>query len=64
MTQIGATYEDGDGVAKDLKQAKEWYEKAAAQEKPDPEAMHKLAVMYRDGTGVKKDNGKAHEWWE
>ena len=35
MYNVGACYQLGSGVAKDLNKAKEWYTKAAAQGQPN-----------------------------
>lgn len=60
--ELGAMYHDGQGVAKDFPKAKEWFEKAAAQN--DPRAQFNLGVMYYTGESVKKDYKKAQEWFE
>jgi len=60
MFQLGLMYYSGDGAAKDLARAKEWFEKAAAE--GNTKAMRGLAGMYTAGDGVEKDSVKAKEW--
>ena len=48
--QLGYMYDHGRGVAQDYKQARVWYEKAAAQD--HPRALNNLGVMYAQGKGV------------
>ncbi|WP_290796468.1 hypothetical protein [Flavihumibacter sp. UBA7668] len=48
MMAIGAFYENGFSVAKNLKTAEEWFIKAA--ETPDIRAQHYLADQYQNGT--------------
>ena len=43
MTNIGISYEFGQGVAKDLNKAKEWYTKGAAQ--GDADSQTKLDAL-------------------
>ncbi len=59
QVQVGEQYATGTGVAQDLKQAAEWYRKAADQGNPAGE-IH-LAELYRDGRGVDRDKTKAAE---
>ena len=56
---LGAMYQNGDGVRQDYKKAKEWFEKAAAQ--GYALAQNNLGNMYFDGLGVKQDFKKAKE---
>ena len=43
---LGWLYENGEGVAKDLKQARDWFQKAAAQKfQPAIDALKKLQNM-------------------
>ena len=35
MSNLGYRYEQGDGVTKDVNQAREWFTKAAAQSQPN-----------------------------
>lgn len=55
-------YEEGRGVKKDLKQAYEWYNKAANNNHSD--AQFKLGLFYQNGWGVKKDQDKAKFWYK
>lgn len=64
MANIGDLYKNGKGVSKDMKQAIQWYEKAASQEKPSADALSSLSLLYRDGTDVAKDEKKAGELLE
>jgi len=61
MFNMGAMYMSGsvESVAKDLNQAREWFEKAAAAN--IVEAAINLGNMYREGYGVEKDLTKAFE---
>jgi TPR repeat protein len=45
MNGMGAIYHEGDGVRRDLKVARQWFEKAAAL--GDPEARQNLREMRR-----------------
>ncbi len=45
MNGMGAIYNEGDGVRRDLKVARQWFEKAAAL--GDPEARQNLREMRR-----------------
>lgn len=47
-------------MEKDLKQAAEWYRKAAEQ--GDETAQYFLGCCYRYGDGVQKDLKQAEEW--
>lgn len=60
--EVGAMYHDGQGVAKDLKTAREWFEKAAAQ--GDERAEFNLGVMYYSAESVKQDYDAARSWFE
>lgn len=64
MANIGDLYKNGKGVSKDMKQAIQWYEKAASQEKPSADALSSLSLLYRDGNDVAKDEKKAGELLE
>jgi TPR repeat protein len=48
------------GVRQDYVKAREWYEKAAAQDSRD--AMRSLSDIYEKGLGVPKNAAKAREW--
>jgi TPR repeat protein len=58
---LGVCYEYGEGVAKDMAQAAEWYRKAAEQ--GDADAQRNLGVCYEDGLGVPKDMAQAVAWY-
>ncbi len=53
-------YEIGKGIARDY--AKEWFEKAAAQDFVP--AKTALGIMYENGQSVPRDYAKAREWYE
>lgn len=57
---LGVSYDQGQGVAQDAKQAVVWYRKAAEQ--GFAAAQHNLGVMYLDGRGVPQDNSQAYVW--
>jgi TPR repeat protein len=60
---VGEVYAAGNGVARDYKQAAEWYRKAA--DKGDIAAEMHLAALYRDGGGkyFVRDMAQAAEWY-
>jgi len=59
---VGESYAAGKGVAQDLKQAAEWYERAADKGVIAGE-MH-LAALYRDGgKGFSRDMASAAAWY-
>lgn len=60
--QVGAMYHDGDGVAKDLAAAVDWFTKSAMQ--GDEKAQFNLGAMYYAGEGVQKNYDTAREWFE
>ena len=57
--QVGLMYIQGHGVAVDYKQARLWFEKAAAQDHLS--AIGQLGVMYDDGKGVTPSWRRARE---
>lgn len=59
--RLGLAYRNGDGVARDLRQAGYWLEKAA--EGQVPEAMFMLAVMLLEGE-LPPDEARARRWLE
>ena len=61
QAKLGVIYSDGDGVAKDDKEAAKWYRKAAEQ--GDAAAQFLLGAAYSDGKGVPKDDQKALTWY-
>jgi TPR repeat protein len=59
---LGDAYAAGKGVAQDLKQAAEWYRKAA--DKGDVTGAMRLAALYRDGgKGFARDMEQAAGWY-
>jgi len=58
---LGAKYDNGDGVLKDSAEAVKWYRKAAEQ--GDAGAQGNLAAMNADGDGVTQDNNEATKWF-
>jgi TPR repeat protein len=59
---VGESYAAGKGVERDLKQAAEWYRKAA--EKGDVAGELHLAALYRDGgKGFARDMAQAAAWF-
>jgi localization factor PodJL len=59
--RLGAMYERGIGVQKDLPQAKGWYERAAKG--GNRKAMHNLAVLFADGVGIGQSFQQAAQWF-
>jgi len=59
MANLGASYREGLGVAQDYIKAREWCEKAAAND--DASAMFNLGWLYVNGQGVTQDYAKACE---
>lgn len=59
---VANAYEEGRGVGKDMKQAFDWYAKAADQNHYG--AQYKLGMLYENGEGVEKDIKKAFEWYK
>ena len=51
---LGIIYDEGRGVAVSRNQARQWWQKAAAQNVP--EAMHNLATSYLFGVDAKDDH--------
>jgi TPR repeat protein len=59
---VGDSYAAGNGVARDLKQAAAWYQKAA--DKGDINGELHLAALYRDGgKGFPRDMTQAAAWY-
>ncbi|MGA2252876.1 tetratricopeptide repeat protein [Terracidiphilus sp.] len=58
---VGEDYAAGKGVAQDLKQAADWYRKAA--EAGNAAGQVHLAELYRDGRGVDRDKVQAAQWY-
>jgi localization factor PodJL len=60
---LGSWYEQGDGVTKDLAQARGWYERAA--QNGDVQAMHNLGFFYAQGMGgLNRDGTAAVRWFK
>lgn len=58
---VAIAYEDGMGTKKDLKQAFDWYSKAAKQGHDG--AQYKMGTFYENGIVVKKDTKVAMDWY-
>ena len=58
--QLGNIFNEGRGVEKDLKQAAEWFLKAAKQS--DAEAQYRIGLMYANGEGVEQNLKDATVW--
>jgi TPR repeat protein len=59
---LGLLYGTGNGVPKDLTQAVQWFQKAAAQ--GDPRGCAGLGRAYEKGLGgMPQDRDKAIEWY-
>ena len=61
MNNLGALYENGEGVEKDYDKAFEWY--ATAAEMGNADAMYSLGHMYEQGLGTKQDAVSAADWY-
>lgn len=63
QNRLGAFYYSGElnHLPRDYHQAKNLFEKAAAQKNAD--AQHKLGVMYSGGLGVRQNKATAKEWF-
>ncbi|MGD8559219.1 MAG: tetratricopeptide repeat protein [Gammaproteobacteria bacterium] len=57
---LGTMYERGNGVAKDMQKAFDWYLKAAKQ--GSDKGAYKVGLSYLHGKGVKEDHKKALKW--
>ena len=58
---LGKAYANGEGVTRDLDQARLWLELASMQ--GDRTAQFELGNMYYHGVGVRQDYLNAREWW-
>lgn len=58
---LGACYENGDWVEKNLEEAVKWYTKAANQ--GYAKAQYNLALSYDKGEGVAKNDSEAMKWY-
>jgi TPR repeat protein len=59
---LGALYNEGNGVAKDYGTARAWFEKAANG--GFPRAMANLGRLYQNGQGVAVDFVEARKWYQ
>lgn len=57
---LGVIYDNGEGVPRDYKAAREWFRKAAEQ--GNAMAQNSLGLMYADGQDEPQDYQKAAEW--
>lgn len=58
---LGRAYFRGDGVPRDMEQARLWLELASVQ--GNQKAQYELGLMYFIGAGVQQDYVNAHAWW-
>ena len=58
---LGAMYDEGEGVKQDEYEAVKWYRKAAEQ--GYAMAQYNLGVAYMEGRGVPKDDSEAVKWY-
>lgn len=58
---LGVSYENGDGVAKNARKAEAWYLKAANQGHVD--AQYNLGLLYCKDEGIPQNFGKAARWF-
>ena len=58
---LGAMYENGEGVPQDDQEALKWYRKAA--EHRHAAAQNNLGISYEYGMGVPRDYVQAHKWY-
>jgi len=61
LFRLGALYEAGESVERDLAKALEFYRQAAEQD--HPEAQYALAHIYHLGSGVQQDMAAAMVWY-
>lgn len=59
--EAGSLYANGTGVARDLRQAAAWFEKAAAA--GDSEAQYRVGSLYQHGNVAASDMNQAVEWY-
>ena len=62
QVDLGDLFRKGQEVAKDLRKAMEWYQKAAAL--GNAQAQANLGEIYEEGEGVAKDVATAIEWYQ
>ncbi|MFZ6750692.1 tetratricopeptide repeat protein [Undibacterium sp. Ren11W] len=58
---LGVMYENGQGVAKDGKEAAKWYKKSAEQ--GGSFSQYNLGALYENGTGVAQNYSEALRWY-
>ena len=62
MNRLGSMYMNGrGGLPRDVNQARQWFEKAAAL--GNPASMMQMGDLYANGRGVPKDVAKARQWY-
>ncbi len=61
QSNLGKSYEFGQGVEQDFKEAVKWYQKAADQ--GDANGQTSLGFMYANGEGVEQDFKEAVKWY-
>lgn len=61
QTEVASRYAAGQGVARDLGQAVQWYGRAAAQ--GSAMAQYRLAALYERGMGTTQDAERARVWY-
>lgn len=59
MTMLGSAYEQGEGVERSIRWARDWYHKAA-DEKHSAEAMRRLGALYRS----EQNHASALRWFQ
>jgi localization factor PodJL len=59
QNELASMYERGEGVQRDLAQARRWTERAAAS--GSRRAQHNLGVYYTEGEGAQRDYNRARE---
>lgn len=62
MYMVGYMYDHGEGAPQDIKEAAQWYLKAA--EKGNAKAQYRLGLLYATGSGVDKDLKEAEKWYK
>jgi len=62
MNNLGALYAAGQGVVRDFKQARFWWDKSASS--GDSHAMFNIGFSYERGLGVVKDYQQARKWYD
>ena len=58
---LGALYDEGEGVQEDYAEAAKWYRLAAEQ--GNAEAQSNLGALYDEGDGVRQDYAEAAKWY-